>query len=70
MNWVAIIMLLLQYGPAIVKLVMEIIALIKKTRSHDKEPELRESITHFKRTRDIEPLKRLRDELRRRRDGP
>jgi hypothetical protein len=70
MGFWAIVKLLLQYGPSLVALVIQIWKLISEaTDTKDVEREtlrhrLREAIDHFRKTRDKGPLEKLRDELK------
>ena len=73
MGWLKIILLLIQYGPAIYQLVKQIIDLFKKIgESNEKsfqfspyqqDIRLREALDYYKKTRDKEKLIKLRDEL-------
>ena len=66
MGWLSIIMMIIQYGPAIYKLVKELIELIKKARKADQpalKAELKEAAEHYKKTKDKTVLERLRDRL-------
>jgi hypothetical protein len=73
MGWVSLLLMILQYGPTIFKLVKEIIDLIKKNKGsgfQEQEAftvELKRGLEEFKRTRDTRPLEELRERLRQRR---
>ena len=74
MSWLTIIMLIIQYGPAIYKLVKEIIDLIKKIQvrmpkteanifGFTTEERLRLAIAYYKKTGDKSRLEELHGEL-------
>jgi hypothetical protein len=73
MGWVSLLLMILQYGPTIFKLVKEIIDLIKKNKGsgfQEQEAftvELKRGLEEFKRTKDTRPLEELRERLRSRR---
>lgn len=74
MSWLTILMLLIQYGPVIYKLVKEIIELIKKIKvrmpqteanifGFTTEERLRLAIEYYKKTGDRSRLEELHGEL-------
>lgn len=70
MSWFAILMMIIQYGPAIWRVVKEIIDLIKSMKSHEQpalHDELKAAVDAYKVHRDRRPLQDLRDRLRARR---
>jgi hypothetical protein len=68
MSIISIILLILQYGPAIFSLVAEIIKLIKNLRDKKEQAvftsELADAVRHFKANADARRLEKLRDKLR------
>lgn len=67
MGWLSILLLVIQYGPAIVHLVVEIVDMIKRLRhpteqSHFKA-ELEDAVKRYKETGDRTWLRALRDRL-------
>ena len=73
--WLNLILILIRYGPEIFKLIKEIIDLIKQLGGGDGVQQvarieyeciLKHRFRRYKKTRDTEPLVRLRDELRER----
>lgn len=74
MSWISIILLIIQYGPAIFNLVVEIIELIKKYQKPNPvaaktaqlflKSELKNAVKTYRATRDRRPLYALRDKLR------
>jgi hypothetical protein len=67
-----IIILIFQYGPALVKLIREIIALMKDLSDDEKkeaEAELMKAKDDYKLFRDRKPLTDLRDRLKRKCEG-
>lgn len=74
MGWLSIIMLVVQYGPAIFHLVVEIVDMIKQLRhpveqSHF-QAELNDAVGRYKETGDRSYLRALRSRLQLRCFGP
>lgn len=73
MGWLSIIMLIVQYGPAIFHLVSEIIDLIKKVRHPEQQAaftaELSAAVDTYRQTKDRRPLRDLLDRLYKHCDG-
>lgn len=74
MGWISIIMLVVQYGPAIFHLVVEIVDLIKNlthpTEQSHFRAELEDAVKLYKETGDRTHLRMLRDRLNKRCFGP
>lgn len=71
MSWLSLILLVIQYGPAVYKLVKEIIDLIKHRDNGFQEREafgveLSRALDELKASRDLRPLEALRERLRKR----
>jgi len=68
MSIISIILLILQYGPAIMNIVAEIIKMIKSLKDKDEKVsfkvELDNAVRHFKANADARRLEKLRDKLR------
>lgn len=70
MGFFSIILMIIQYGPAIFHLITEIIDLLKRMQSSDVknvaayEVDLKKAIDFYKKTGDRGPLRELRDRLR------
>lgn len=74
MSWLTIIMLIIQYGPAIYKLIKQIIDLIWKVQAHmpmteantfgfSQHERLEAAIKYYKRTKDKSRLEEMHGEL-------
>lgn len=67
MGWLSILLLVIQYGPAIFNLVTEIVELIRRLRQPSEKvlyrAELQDAVKHYRATGDRRLLRRLRDRL-------
>lgn len=74
MGWLSIILLVVQYGPAVFHLVVEIVDLIKKLRHPTEQShfraELQDAVRRYRETGDRSALRALRDRLNQRCFGP
>lgn len=71
MGWLSVILAVIQYGPAVYNLVVEIIELIKKLKAEGRTDEakfaeatLRSGVSQYKKAKDRRVLRALRDRLR------
>lgn len=76
MGWLSLVMLLIQYGPVVFKLVQEIVALIKAHRSNGQflgvnlEADLAAAVAHYKVSKDMTGLQGLLARLKAHRAEP